>query len=136
MNRNLVLHHGTQMRDNVLTIYRAYPTQDASEIVRRLVFEIGEAVSDLHGRKVAGQLLYAAADACTAKLPIEDFRLPAVAAPPSPTPASAPAAADKSWKELNWAGKSGRALGKLAALILDRFPLGFAAGLIVGRTPQ
>jgi hypothetical protein len=37
MNRNIILHHGTQMRDTVLSLYRHYPQQDANEIIRRMV---------------------------------------------------------------------------------------------------
>jgi hypothetical protein len=128
MNRNILRFHGTQMRDAVLSIYRQYPQDDANAIVRRMMYEIGETVSDLNSRKDAGQMLYAAADACTAKLPIDDFRLPVVAAVVPPAPAK-PAA--KPWREMNSAQKVGHALGTIVALLSDRFMLGFFLGAIV-----
>lgn len=133
IQRHIVLHHGTQMRDCILGLYRNYDRAAANEIVRRMVWEIGEAVSDLHSRQDAGQMLYAAADAVTVKLPVESFNLPNLPgqqpvapppkdAPPKPIPADAPP--PKKWLR----GPLGRLLGAMC----DRFFIGFVLGMIGG----
>jgi hypothetical protein len=78
-------------------------------------------------------MLYAAADACTAKLPVEDFRLPVPRAAASAPKAEKPN--DKSWKEMNWAQRTGHALGMLAALATDRMVFGFILGVIARGRP-
>lgn len=135
MNRQILLTHGTQMRECVLNVYRHYPHDDANEIVRRMLYEIGECVSDLHGRKDAAQLLLAASDAVTAKLPIEDFRLPAVAAPaPEPQPTVPVQPGPKTWKDMNSAQRVGHSAGVVWQTIWDRGFIGFWLGVWAGRS--
>lgn len=131
MNRNHVLSAGAQMRQNILSVYACYPPHDAHEITRRMLFEIGEAISDLQGRKDAGLLLYAAADAVTAKLPIEDFRLPSM----RPAMATAAAAPTIPWSKAPWALRFWRVVGKILHFVTDRFWIGFVLGLIARGQP-
>lgn len=86
MNRHMLLDYGAQMRQMALAVYRHHNRQDAAEVCRRMIFEIGEVMGDLHGRADAAAAVYSAADALADKAPLEDFRLllineKAVAAP-------------------------------------------------------
>jgi hypothetical protein len=130
--RSVILSAGAQMRQNVLSIYQVYPHADAAEITRRMIFEIGETVSDLQSRQEAALLLYAAADAVTAKMPVEDFRLPAITL----APALAIAAPQKlPWQQISWAQRWGRVVGWLIRMVTDRFWIGFVFGLIARGQP-
>lgn len=90
MNRTHLLAYGAQCRESTLSIYRTLGPTDGQEMARRFLFEVGEAMSDIHGRKDAASILYSVADAITLRLPVEDFRLPAISQAPSNTSVGAP----------------------------------------------
>jgi len=74
--KKYLLKMGSDMRGSMLHAYQHWPAEDAQEIARRFLFEIGQVMTDMHGRRDAASILYNVADAVTTRLPVEDWRLP------------------------------------------------------------
>ncbi len=137
MNRRIILKHGTEMRDCVLRLYQGYPQDDAAQVTRRMVYEIGKVFGDLHGHDAAAAMMYSAADALVAKTPVEDFRLMlstgAGAAAPAPPTEALLTTPTTSARAARIGAIIGGWFGDLFKAATDRFFIGFVLGLIAGR---
>jgi hypothetical protein len=133
INRVVLLRLGADMRNTMLTAYTNFGNEDAARMGRRYVFEIGQVMAEVHGDADAASLLYHAADALAAKLPLDDMRLVLKPVPSSPQPLPAqtpPAVADArvvTWRQIV------KSLARfLYKTVCDSFLLGFIAGFVMG----
>lgn len=79
--RTQLLTLGAHMRMTMMESYRQGGRETGCEIARQYIYELGQVMSDMHGRREAAAILYSVADAVTAELPIENYLLPTVPAP-------------------------------------------------------
>lgn len=83
--RNLnILQAGAHLRAGMIEHYQSLGVRRGDALARQYVYEIGQAAKLARGTAEASALLYAAADALSADLPIDSFRLPPVAVAEDP----------------------------------------------------
>lgn len=128
MRKPEILQVSASIRETVTRAYTYHGNDSGRVLAKRIAFEMGELLSDMHGRREAAAALYEIADKITCHLPLEDFRN---ATPPFVPPAQPAPPAEKPFRELNSAGKAGWLAGHVIKLITDRFVCGFVLGIFV-----
>jgi hypothetical protein len=135
MRKAEILQVGASIRADVVRAYTYHGTEGGQVLVKRVTFEMGELLSDMHGRREAAAALYEIADKITCHLPLDDFRAPPAAVTAESADPAPQAEPPKAFAELSWAGKAGRVCGKVIGLATDRFCVGFVLGLMARSGP-
>lgn len=125
MSRQQILTHGAHVRAAALANYSQFGSETGAKLARRYVFEMGEVMSDVHGRADAAAILYSIADAVANQAPIDDFILKLGQPVPAP-------AVDENPASPHWAARIGKIAGAICNALTDRFFLGFILGLVMG----
>lgn len=73
-NDRLIQSLGTQTRREIFNGYCNYGSEFGIKLARRYVFDVAEAVSEIHGRDSAAAMLYELADKTVGRMPLADFR--------------------------------------------------------------
>jgi hypothetical protein len=82
LSRNQILSLGAQSKAAMMSAYANCGTEDGHAIARCSLFDIAEAMADVHGREHAAATMYEIADAIATKLPLKDWQ-EHLAAPPA-----------------------------------------------------